>query len=143
MTPATELEARASVDLPVPMERVFEALTSEEIAAWWVRPGVFDVRYWKGDVRVGGRWHVSGIARGEVYEIDGEYTEFDPPRRLAHTWQLNGMPLQTLVEYDLELIPEGTRLSIRHYAFPAQELCDANRIGWETSFEALKELIVP
>ena len=138
---AAELEAVVAVDLPASMERVFAALSSEEITKWWLRPGVFDTHEWSGDVRIGGKWHASGIGRGNPYELDGEYLEFDPPRRLAHTWQLRGMPLQTTVEYELHPIATGTRLTLRHYSFPSQELCDANRIGWETSFDELKRLL--
>ena len=38
----------ASVEIAAPPERVFRALVSEEIRAWWVRPGVFDTREWAG-----------------------------------------------------------------------------------------------
>ena len=30
-------------------ERVFQALASNEISEWWLRPGVFDTREWTGD----------------------------------------------------------------------------------------------
>ena len=137
----TELEARASVELDAPIERVFRALTSDEITRWWVRPGVFDTREWSGETRVGAHWHAAGIGRGNPYELDGEFLEVDAPRRLVHTWQLRGMPLRTTVEYDLEPTANGTRVRLRHYAFPSQELCDANRFGWETSFNALAALL--
>jgi len=42
----------ARVEIEVEPEHVFWALTSEEITAWWVRPGVFDTREWSGDVCV-------------------------------------------------------------------------------------------
>jgi len=40
----------ACVEIEVEPDRVFRALTSGEITAWWVRPGVFDTREWSGDV---------------------------------------------------------------------------------------------
>src|SRR5579863_2393641 len=78
----------ASVEIAAPPERVFKALASCEITDWWVNPGVFDTREWTGDVRVGGRWRASGMARGQPYVIEGEFLEVDPPRRLVHTWLL-------------------------------------------------------
>src|SRR5882762_2956095 len=54
----------ASVELATTPERVFLALASPEIIDWWVNPGVFDTREWSADVRVGGQWRASGIARG-------------------------------------------------------------------------------
>jgi uncharacterized protein YndB with AHSA1/START domain len=60
-----EGEILATVEIGAPPERVFRALTSQEIVDWWVRPGVFDTREWTGDVRTGGRWRASGVARGQ------------------------------------------------------------------------------
>src|SRR5215470_11426243 len=76
----------ASVEIAAPPERVFHALSSKEIVDWWVRPGVFDTREWTGDVRVGGRWQATGVARGAPYTLEGEFLEVDPPRKLVQTW---------------------------------------------------------
>ena len=57
-------QLHACVEIAAEPERVFQALTSKEITAWWVRPGVFDTREWTGDVRAGGRWRAAGISRG-------------------------------------------------------------------------------
>ena len=57
----------ASVEVVAAPERVFQALASDEITEWWVRPGVFDTREWTGDVRAGGRWRAAGMTRGEPY----------------------------------------------------------------------------
>src|SRR5260370_30045418 len=81
-------EILATVEIAAPPERVFRALTSKEIIDWWVRPGVFDTREWTGDVRKGGRWNASGVARGQPYVLEGEFLEVQPPIKLVHTWQL-------------------------------------------------------
>src|SRR5713226_6319072 len=73
----------ASVELATTPERVFLALASPEIIDWWVNPGVFDTREWIADVRVGGQWRASGIARGHPYALEGEFLEVDPPRKLV------------------------------------------------------------
>lgn len=41
----------ATVEIAASPERVFRALASSEVTAWWVRPGVFDTREWAGDGR--------------------------------------------------------------------------------------------
>jgi uncharacterized protein YndB with AHSA1/START domain len=76
----------ACVEIAAIPERVFQALTSKEITAWWVRPGVFDTREWSGDVRVGGRWRAAGTSRGQPYVQEGEFLEIESPRKLVHTW---------------------------------------------------------
>lgn len=130
----------ASVELAAPPERVFRALASKEVVDWWVRAGVFDTREWAGDVRTGGSWRASGIARGQPYTLEGEFLEIDPPRKLVHTWQRAGMPnTSTTVTYHLEQVDGGTRVTLRHTGFTSAETCTNTAIGWETSFERLAE----
>jgi uncharacterized protein YndB with AHSA1/START domain len=131
-----------SVEITAPPERVFQALVSKEVCEWWVRPDVFDTRDWTGDVRVGGRWRASGMGRGRPYLIEGEFLEVDPPRKLVHSWYGVGAPGElTTVTYLLEPLDGGTRITLRHSGFVAPEVCTNTRIGWETSFERLAEIL--
>lgn len=132
----------AVVEIAATPTRVFHALSSDEIVDWWVNPGVFDTREWVGDLRVGGRWRASGMSRGRPYVLEGEFLEFDPPRRLVHTWHLAGTPdiSTTTVSYLLEEIDGGTKLTLRHWGFTSNDFCVANRVGWETSFRQLLHL---
>ena len=134
----------ANVELAAPPERVFRALTSEEIADWWVRAGVFDTQEWAGDVHAGGRWRASGIARGQPYALEGEFLEIDPPRKLVHTWHRVGTPeAPTIITYDLERHDGGTLITLRHAGFTSPETCTNTAMGWETSFERLAESLTP
>src|SRR3989442_1198768 len=131
----------ASVEIAAPPERVFQALASTEVCQWWVRPGVFDTREWTGDVRVGGRWRASGLARGGPYTLEGEFREVDPPRKLVHTWQGAWAPgIPTVVTYLLEPVDGGTRITLRHSGF-APEVWTNTCIGWETSLERLADVL--
>ena len=132
----------ATVEIPAPSERVFRALASKDITDWWVRPGVFDTREWTGDVRAGGSWRASGVARGRPYALEGEFVEVDAPRALAHTWRVSGAPgASSTVAYLLEPVDGGTRLTLRHSGITSRETCDATAIGWQTSFDRLAELL--
>jgi uncharacterized protein YndB with AHSA1/START domain len=126
----------ASVEIAAPPERVFRAMTTAEVASWWVRPGVFTTDEWSGDVRVGGRWRSSGVARGERYQLEGEFLEVDPPRKLTFTWQRAGMA-PTTVTYLLEPHAGGTRVTLRHDGFTVPEACEQVTMGWQTAFETL------
>jgi uncharacterized protein YndB with AHSA1/START domain len=129
-------------DIAAPPQRVFSALASPEITRWWVRPGVFDTREWSGDVRPGGRWSASGIGGGNPYALEGEFLDVQAPQRLVHTWHLAGMPAApTTVSYELEPTASGTRITLRHEGFASPQACTNTAIGWETSFERLKELL--
>ena len=133
----------ATVEIRVPPARVFLALTSNEITKWWIRPGVFDTREWVGDVRVGGKWRASGIGNGNPYALEGEFTELDPPHKLAHTWHPVGAPIPpSIVTYTLEEIEGGTRLRVVHSGLSAPPPMFSNTsVGWETSLDKLTELL--
>ena len=132
----------ASVEVAQPPDRVFQALASREIIEWWVNPGVFDTREWSGDVRVGGRWRASGIARGAPYALEGEFLEVDPPRKLVQTWHRVGMPgAPSTVTYLLEAIGGGTRLTVRHTGIAAADQRSNVGDGWRSSFDRLAEIL--
>jgi uncharacterized protein YndB with AHSA1/START domain len=135
-------EIVASVEIASPPERVFRAISSDEIMNWWVRPGVFDTREWSGDVRVGGRWRASGMARGAPYTLEGEYIEVDPPRKLVHTWRNSERPdAISTVTYQLRRIPIGTRLTVRHVGIRVPEIAKGTTDGWEASLRRLLEML--
>src|SRR5438874_13641233 len=108
----------ATVEVEAPPDRVFQALASQEVVEWWVRPGVFNTREWSGEVTPGGAWRASGVGNGQPYVLEGEFLEVDPPRRLVHTWHPVGAPgPATTVTYVVEPVEEGTRLTLRQSTF--------------------------
>jgi uncharacterized protein YndB with AHSA1/START domain len=132
----------ASVELAATPERVFRALASVEVIEWWVNPGVFDTREWTGDVRVGGQWRASGIARGAPYALEGKFLEVDPPRKLVQTWHFAGAPGEpSTVTYLLEPIYGGTRLTVRHSDIAAADQRNNVGAGWRSSFDRLSEIL--
>jgi uncharacterized protein YndB with AHSA1/START domain len=132
----------ASVEVARTPERVFQALASKEVVEWWVNPGVFDTREWSGDVRVGGRWSASGIARGAPYTLEGEFLEVDPPRKLVQTWHRLGTPgAPSTLTYLLEPIAGGTRLTVRHAGIVVPEQRANMSAGWRTSCDRLSEIL--
>jgi uncharacterized protein YndB with AHSA1/START domain len=132
----------ASVELAVGPERVFQALASRDVVDWWVNPGVFDTREWTGDVRVGGRWRASGVARGTPYTLEGEFLEVDPPRKLVQTWHNTGAPgTPSTVTYLLEPIVGGTRLTVHHAGLGAPDQRNNVGAGWRSSLDRLAEIL--
>lgn len=135
-----DIEVSAVFDAPP--ERLFRALTSQEVCQWWVRPGVFNTQEWNGDVREGGRWTASGIGGGQLYQLEGEYVAIDRPWKLSHTWKPGGAPIKpAMVTYELVPVENGVRMSLQHTGLPTPEVCEKTRVGWETSFKKLQELL--
>jgi uncharacterized protein YndB with AHSA1/START domain len=124
----------ASVEIKASPERVFRALTSEEIKRWWGSPELYQVTEWTGELRVGGRWRSTGHGSdGVPFEVSGEFVEIDPPKKLVQTWEpkwVNGSV--TRVTYLLDAIAGGTRVTVRHEGFgAAAEACRSHTEGWE------------
>jgi uncharacterized protein YndB with AHSA1/START domain len=72
------------------IEDVWAAVTEpERIARWFVAV--------KGDLRVGGTFHIDGNASGEIVRCQ-------PPRHLALTWAYGDRPVD---EVDVRLTPDG------------------------------------
>lgn len=136
-------EILASVDVPVPLERAFQAITSSEIAEWWIRPGIFETTEWSGDLRVGGKWRAAGIGGGgsQPFALEGEFTAIEFPNKLAHTWKPVGAPIPPMsVIYYLEKTETGARITLRQSGVVSPDLCRNTAIGWETSFDKLSEI---
>jgi uncharacterized protein YndB with AHSA1/START domain len=132
----------ASVELATTAERVFQALASQEVVDWWVNPGVFDTREWTGDVRPGGRWRATGVARGAPYALEGVFLEVDPPRKLVQTWHTVGAPgTPSTVTYLLEPIAGGTRLTVHHADIAALDQRNNVGAGWRSSLDRLADIL--
>jgi uncharacterized protein YndB with AHSA1/START domain len=125
----------ALVEISAAPERVFRAISSEEIARWWGDDAVYRVTKWTGEVRVGGAWKSEGIGRdGKPFSVSGEFLEIDPPKKLVQTWRYDWDPNKstTTITWRVEPIDGGTRLTIKHTGFGANAAaCLDHGDGWE------------
>jgi len=133
MADLTSGKILASVEIAAPPERVFRAISSDEIAEWWGSAETYRVTRWTGDVRAGGWWRSEGVsADGRPFTVSGDVLEFDPPRLFVHTWRYDDKPGDvTTVRYQIEPIPGGSRLTVRHEGFTDRDACDGHAHGWE------------
>ena len=91
MTDGSVLRMERTYDAPA--QTVFDAWTSEEVMRrWWHAGRDWETPVAQVDLRVGGAIRV--VMRNPHEDIEygggGEYTEVDPPRRLAFTWTWDG-----------------------------------------------------
>ena len=130
----TEGTILASVDIMVPPDRVFAALSDgNEITRWWGAPGVYTTDRWATDFRVGGRYRADGKgADGVPFHVEGEFIEIDPPWRIVQTWEPSWqLDAKTTLRYQLSAIDGGTRLVVRHEGFRGHpESCQGHSDGW-------------
>jgi uncharacterized protein YndB with AHSA1/START domain len=126
----------ATVEIAVPVERVFRALTDpRELMAWWGSPETYRAHKWEADFRVDGAWRVDGKgATGKPYSVYGRFLEIEVPRRVVQTWQhdWDADHPETRLTYTLDGVPGGTRVTVRHEGFIARsEACSSHAKGWE------------
>jgi uncharacterized protein YndB with AHSA1/START domain len=129
----TEGIVLARVEIAVPPERVFRAISTEELAKWWGSAELYRTTKHTVDLRPGGEYRSDGIgADGTPFHVSGQILEVDPPKRLVQTWQPSweSGPSST-VTWTLEPIPTGTRLTVRHSGFTDPASCESHAQGWE------------
>lgn len=112
----------ATADVDAPPERVFRALTTDEVERWWGHPDYYRQTDWKADLRVQGRWSVAvRFTDGSTNGGSGEFAELDAPRKIVMTRRFENHPLQdareTTITYRLDPIPTGTRVTVRDEGF--------------------------
>jgi uncharacterized protein YndB with AHSA1/START domain len=123
-----------------PAQRVFEAFTSPEVMRRWWHPE----RDWatsaaEVDLRVGGAIRVvMGDPRaGTEYGAGGTYTEVDPPRRVAFTWQWDDVAIPMLIEIDFEETDAGTVVRFTHSGLPDDAAVRSHDGGWNGALDNL------
>jgi uncharacterized protein YndB with AHSA1/START domain len=130
----------ATVEIDAPPERVFRALTTNEVEQWWGHPGFYRWKNWQADLRVCGRWSV------DVHFADGgtnggsggsgEFAEIDEPHKIVMTRKFDEHPLlcawETTITYRLDPIESGTRVTVRDEGFIGRsEAAFGNAEHWE------------
>jgi len=119
-------EVEKDLELKVPIERVWEALTDAESIEAWMRSGDVAV-----DPRPGGSYRFFGG------ETTGVFTRVMRPHALEYTWRQagweSGWP-DSVVAWDLRPTDEGTHVHLRHTAFPNEAEAEAHDARWDEYF---------
>ena len=122
-------------------EKVWEALTTAE----------FSRRYFFGNAvevepRLGGAFIVR-TPDGALH-ISGEVLEYDPPRKLSVTFNVNWPELieklgPTLVTYEIEPVGEAVRLTMSegHDRPLSEDILSGGRSGWPAILSGLKSVL--
>lgn len=128
--------------LPGSPEVVFRALTTPSLYSRWMGPEGSRTTVHEMDVRPGGRLAFRvAIPDGPEVELEGTYTEVDPPRRLVHTWTMAGDPALTTVTFDLRAELGATRLILTHAGFTDVADRDQNDAGWHHQLDRLEAVL--
>jgi len=128
-----------------PLQRVYEAWTSEEVLRRWLHgmPG-WETPTAEVDVRVGGtiRIVMRDPSDGTEAGATGEYRVVDPPRRLVFTWVWDDQPDQPqLIELELSERDGQTTVSMTNSAIPTDVGLESQERGWQVCYDNLERLL--
>ena len=140
----TDNTVRIERTFQAPAERVFDAWTSEEvIRRWWRTELDWETAEAEVDLRVGGVVRV--VMRDPNKDVEygggGNYTEIEPPTRLAFTWIWDGDTRRTLIELDFEETDGITTVSFTHSGLWDEEAVRAHKDGWGKIFDNLERTL--
>lgn len=125
----------ATVDIRATRERIFRALTTDEVVQWWGAPEEYHTTGWQADLRVGGAWRAVGeMSDRSAYSVGGHYLELAAPHRIVQSWEPDWDPgLRTRLTYEIDDLGEGwSRLTVRQSGFDDRSAsCEAHGAGWE------------
>jgi uncharacterized protein YndB with AHSA1/START domain len=139
----------AAVDVEASAERAFEALNSAEVERWWGAPGLYIMRGWRSDLRVGGQWRVDVcFDDGAVLQAGGEYLAVEAPHRVNLTrrydWDHPTLGRSvTKVTYRFDPTGSGTRVTVRQDDFGSVETAREHAAGWERTLDFLCDHLTP
>lgn len=142
------MKVRSSATIHHPPETVFAVVADVEHQSRWVRVSLETRITSRGPFGVGSRmWH-TGLFLGRRVETTDEVTVFEPNRCLAYRTVQGSGPLAFELRYDLEPVPEGTRLTISSQAevggffrLAGPALSAATRRHFEATLENLERLL--
>jgi len=126
-----------------PRDVVWRALTEPDLYARWMGPAGSETLVDELEARPGGRLAFRvRLPGGPEFSLGGTYIEVDPPRRVVHTWTLEGDESLTTVSVDLEADGDRTRLTLRHAGFTDRSDMDQNDAGWQHQLDRLEAVLV-
>ena len=120
---------------PHPIETVWHALTDGAALASWLMPNDFVAQ-------IGHRFCVRSPAiPGWRGRAECEVLEMDPPRRMVWSWQSSDTRAPTTLTFELNPVPAGTRVTLRHAGDADPAMADLIRSRWPVKLRDLQSLL--
>jgi uncharacterized protein YndB with AHSA1/START domain len=131
--------------LPAPLPVVYGALTDpDKLGKWW-GPHGFTASNVEFHPQVGGGYRIAmQPPDGDLFHLEGEFREVEPPVRLAFTFRWDpphADDRETLATLSLEDRGPETEVQLVQGEFATEERHALHEAGWTESFERLEELL--
>jgi uncharacterized protein YndB with AHSA1/START domain len=142
MTEHRQRVLRIERTFDAPVERVFEAWTSEHVLRRWLhaKPD-WETPTAEVDLRVGGRIRIvmRDPSDGAQYGASGEYRTVDPPHRLVFSWTWDRSPDNPqLIELEFSERDGATSVAMTNSAIPTDDRLQDQQRGWKGCYDNLQ-----
>jgi uncharacterized protein YndB with AHSA1/START domain len=148
MENTNDLKISLNKEFNVPVERLYEAWTSEKDLKEWWHPRENTLQSVTNDLKPGGKvaYNFTNNENKEVFIINGTYKEVEEGKKLVYTWnwQLPTATIQDsefLLTIDFESTGNGSRLHIKQENFANEEAVQPHREGWEKGLSDLQQYL--
>lgn len=127
---------------------VFRALSQPQELIKWFGPDGFTIPGAESDLREGGRYRIAmQPPQGDLFYLEGEFLEIDPPERLSYTFRWEDPDpedRETVVRLALrDLGDASTELIFTQGDFTTERRRALHEGGWTQSLNKLEELVSP
>lgn len=116
---------------PQPPETVWRALTDPDALAAWLMENDFAAE----EDRAFRMWCDDGEGGTDCYHC--RVLSLEPPRRMLWSWALQGHAGAMEIEFRLEEVDGGTRLTVRHSGLRDRETAERFEGGWPIKLDQL------
>jgi len=147
MAPDTtsSIELRLERTFDAAPEKVFDAWVEREQAMQWFGPHGYTIPLCEMDSQEGGTYRMCmREPDGTDHFVTGTFIEISRPNRLVYSWawEEDGVAGHA-TEVTIELTANGdkTDLVLTHRGFESEDSMGGHKMGWESSFESLDELL--
>lgn len=130
-----------------PRARVFQAFIDPEQLMQWMGPRSHPIFEMRADIRPGGKWRfgLRSVDGDEELWQSGIYREIVPNQKLVFTFVWDPSPRklgsETLIEITFADQGKKTLMTFRQSVFDSTDNCDSHRIGWNSAFDRLDDLL--
>lgn len=142
MTATNDLTIQIDRHFDAEPNTVFRAITTPSLVQRWMGPEGSQCTVEEMEFTLGGRLRLQvAFPDGPTFVLHGFYEQIQPPRRLVHSWGMEGEPLESTVVWDLEPVGTGTRLRLSHHGLTLPEDVTQNDAGWRHLLDRLEAVL--
>lgn len=146
MEKAVDLNIEVKKAFAVPVERLYQAWTSEQDLRQWWHPMHNQLKHLQNDLKPGGKviYTFENQDGQEVFTINGTYKEVEQDRKLVYTWNWHLPTVHDsnfLLRVVFEPFGNGSLLRVRQEQIAHEEALHLHRESWDKALIDLEDYL--